>query len=211
MKYKYKKGQIFGKKLHVSKEIQRKIYQNELSLIDYIQNQLDDKIPVSCLRKSDRKIVQEFGLERIKKLDWEMFYMLDEDMDLGEIFENIDSDMNKSLYEFLKDKISLEHYSDQMKKEYPNRFFDDVGTTHDEISDFKNKFNSNVPISEVYELYKKNQPKPKVETPGSMKNTGTANSIKDLYSYEEASKFTKEDYDKNPELFKAVEKSMLKW
>ena len=104
MKYKYKK------------EIQRKIYQNELSLIDYIQNQLDDKIPVSCLRKSDRKIVQEFGLERIKKLDWEMFYMLDEDVDLGEIFENIDSDMNKSLYEFLKDKISLEHYSDQMKK-----------------------------------------------------------------------------------------------
>ncbi len=142
MKYKYKKGQIFGKKLHVSKEIQRKIYQNELSLIDYIQNQLDDKIPVSCLRKSDRKIVQEFGLERIKKLDWEMFYMLDEDVDLGEIFENIDSDMNKSLYEFLKDKISLEHYSDQMKKEYPNRFFDDVGTTHDEISDFKDKFNS---------------------------------------------------------------------
>ena len=29
--------------------------------------------------------------------------------------------------------------------------------------------------------------------------------------FEEASKFTKEDFDKNPALFKAVEKSMQKW
>ena len=32
-----------------------------------------------------------------------------------------------------------------------------------------------------------------------------------FYSYEEAVKFTKSDFDKNPELLKAVEASMSKW
>jgi hypothetical protein len=47
---------------------------------------------------------------------------------------------------------------------------------------------------------------------GSMKtNTSEDNGVKDFYSYEEAKKFTKADFDKNPELFKAVEASMSKW
>jgi hypothetical protein len=35
--------------------------------------------------------------------------------------------------------------------------------------------------------------------------------VKDFYSYEEAKKFTKADFDKNPALFAAVERSMQKW
>jgi hypothetical protein len=47
---------------------------------------------------------------------------------------------------------------------------------------------------------------------GSMKNTTAGNAaVKDFYSYEEAVKFTKSDFDKNPELLKAVEASMSKW
>ena len=47
---------------------------------------------------------------------------------------------------------------------------------------------------------------------GSMKNnTADNNAVKDFYSYEEASKFTKKDFDKNPALLKAVEASRSKW
>ena len=47
---------------------------------------------------------------------------------------------------------------------------------------------------------------------GSMKNnTSDEGTVKDFYTRDEAMKFTKKDFDKNPALFKAVEKSMLKW
>ena len=40
-----------------------------------------------------------------------------------------------------------------------------------EFKDFVSQFNQNTPIKTVYELYKKTQPKPEVNTIGSMKNT----------------------------------------
>ena len=47
---------------------------------------------------------------------------------------------------------------------------------------------------------------------GSMKSTETKdNGLKDFYSYEEAIKFTKKDFDNNPALFKKVQESMPKW
>ena len=56
------------------------------------------------------------------------------------------------------------------------------------------------------------QPKKEVRTAGSMKNaTQTDSGVKDFYTRDEALQFTKKDFDKNPALFKAVEKSMLKW
>ena len=44
-----------------------------------------------------------------------------------------------------------------------------------------------------------------------MKTDTTKKEIKDFYTYEEASKFTRKDFDKNPALFKAVERSMTMW
>jgi hypothetical protein len=47
---------------------------------------------------------------------------------------------------------------------------------------------------------------------GSMKNTeSTDNGIKDYYSFEEAKRFTKADFDKNPDVYKKVIESMPKW
>jgi hypothetical protein len=47
---------------------------------------------------------------------------------------------------------------------------------------------------------------------GSMTNkTSEDGTVKDFYTRDEALQFTKKDFDKNPALFKAVEKSMLKW
>lgn len=81
-----------------------------------------------------------------------------------------------------------------------------------EFADFAGQFNSNVPISKVYELYEKSQPKKEIKTMGTMKTGDSGDSgVKDFYTRDEALKFTKADFDRNPALFKAVENSMRKW
>ena len=81
-----------------------------------------------------------------------------------------------------------------------------------EFKAFANKLNPDLSAKEKYEMYLKFKPKPKVEPIGSMKGATTKDTgVKDFYTYEESLQFTKADFDKNPELFKAVEKSMLKW
>ena len=74
------------------------------------------------------------------------------------------------------------------------------------FNDFRKMFNSNVPIKDIYEMYSKNKPKPKVENPGSMKNA-EPNKTKDYYTEEEISKLTLEELD-NPKVWEAVRKSM---
>ena len=92
-----------------------------------------------------------------------------------------------------------------------------IGVTEDvynsaDFKEFQKMFNPDTPITKVYETYAKTQPKKQIQTMGSMKNTATPdNGVKDFYSYEEASKFTKADFDKNPALYKKVQESMLKW
>ena len=92
-----------------------------------------------------------------------------------------------------------------------------LGVTEDvyngeDFKAFAAQFNANVPIRTVYDLYAKTQPKKPHKTMGSMKNTASDdNTVKDFYTRDEALKFTKADFDKNPALFKAVEASMQKW
>ena len=81
-----------------------------------------------------------------------------------------------------------------------------------EFQTFAKKFNSDTPMADIYDIYKAKYPKEQPKTMGSMKNTNSGDSgVKEYYTPEEARKFTKKDYDKNPALFAAVEKSMLKW
>lgn len=92
-----------------------------------------------------------------------------------------------------------------------------LGVTEDvynskEFRDFMGKFNPDTPIADVYDIYKKTQPKKEIHTMGSMKNSNSGDSgVKDFYSRDEALKFTKKDFDSNPALYAAVQKSMLKW
>ncbi len=92
-----------------------------------------------------------------------------------------------------------------------------LGVTEDvynskEFQNFMGKFNPDTPIADVYSIYKQTLPKKEIHTMGSMKSTVSQdNGLKDFYSYEEAVKFTKKDFDKNPELYKKVQESMTKW
>ena len=92
-----------------------------------------------------------------------------------------------------------------------------IGVTEEEYNskefqDFAKQFNSTTPIGDIFNIYRKTQPKKEFKTMGSMKNSASSDStVKDFYSRDEALKFTKKDFDKNPALFKAVQESMLKW
>jgi hypothetical protein len=82
----------------------------------------------------------------------------------------------------------------------------------DGFKTFASQFNPDVHITDIYNLYTKTLPaKKQPETAGSMKSTPTNTGIKDFYTPEEARKFTREELDKNPALFKAIEQSMYKW
>ena len=92
-----------------------------------------------------------------------------------------------------------------------------IGVTADEYNssefkDFASKFNPNISITDVYNIYMKTQPKKEIKPMGSIKSSVADNGgIKDFYTYEEASKFTKADFDKNPALYKKVQECMQNW
>ena len=75
--------------------------------------------------------------------------------------------------------------------------------------DFKSKFNSNVPMKDIYDMYMKTNNKKTVkENPGSMKNSDVS-LVKDYYTDEEIAKLTDEQLD-DPKIWEAVRKSQTK-
>ena len=118
------------------------------------------------------------------------------------------SDREKAVF-----KVLAEHRQNAER----GRELGKLGVTEDvysskEFKDFAGKFNPDTPITDIYDIYAKTQPKKEVKSMGSMKSSTTQdNGLKDYYSYEEAMKFTKQDFDKNPELYKRVQQSMPKW
>lgn len=102
--------------------------------------------------------------------------------------------------------------NEEARKELAKIGVGDKVLQDNDFIEFSNKLNPSLSVKEKYELYSQVKPKPKVETMGSMKNnTNKDSGVKDFYTRDEALKFTKADFDKNPALFKAVEQSMSKW
>lgn len=116
-----------------------------------------------------------------------------------------------------REKAVFVALTNHIQKTERSRELSAMGVTEDvydskEFKDFAAKFNPNTPIKDVYDIYAKTQPKKQIQTMGSMKNsTSDDGTVKDFYTRDEALKFTKADFDKNPALYKAVEASMLKW
>ena len=86
-----------------------------------------------------------------------------------------------------------------------------IGVTEDvynskEFRDFAGKFNPNTPITDIFNIYNKMQPKKEVKTMGSMKGSQTPK-VKDFYTEEEISRLTDEDLE-DEEVWNAVRRSM---
>ena len=129
MNYKYQRSQIFGKRLKIPKYILNKVYNCTLSFNEFIEYQLDDKIPTSCIIESDRRIVEKFGIDKCKELDWELINkrIYDNEINFRDILMSIDSqtdDINLALYELVKNQIKPRDYSSKMSEIYSDRLFE---------------------------------------------------------------------------------------
>ena len=127
MEYKYKKNQMFGKKLDVPEDVQTSIFANNLTIEDYINYNLVDKVPTSCLRSLDKQILDSFGAERLKTVDFELITRLSHKLQMKELLLKIEptvEDINRVLYESVKDLVLPTEYSSRMKLAYPTRVFE---------------------------------------------------------------------------------------
>lgn len=117
----------------------------------------------------------------------------------------------------VREKASYKVLADHAKDSNRRIELEKIGVFADvynskEFREFERKFNSDTPIVDIYNIYSKTKPQKEIQTMGSMKSTAEAdNGVKDFYSYDEAKKFTKKDFDNNPALYEAVKKSMTKW
>ena len=165
MEYKYKRWQLFGKRLNVPKNILNDVYNCTLSFYDYIEYQLDDKIPTSCINEADRKILEKFGIDKCKKLDWELINKTKNayNINFRDILMSIDSqteDINYALYELVKDQIKPSNYSSKMSKIYSDRLFEitEIENSENNLSLLKMAFNdAKVNLKDIiinWELFK---------------------------------------------------------
>lgn len=139
MNYKYKKYQIFGKRLKVPKDVLLKVYYSELSLEDYIKYELYDKIPISCVLENSRKLIERFGIDKLKNLDLETLRKVTNPEEILISISADTNDINSDLYEKVKNEIEPEYYSQKMKEIYSDRLF--VLDKNDEYYQKKQKFN----------------------------------------------------------------------
>ena len=146
MEYRIKKNQIFKKQLPVPSHIRHDVYNCKLNFEDYIKYELEDKIPISCLRLSDRMIVERFGIEKAKQLDWSLLNIAKREVeDIKDVLLRIAPDtldINDALYKSLNTKLAPENYTEGMRKKYPNREVKINENDSIELQTAKNRFNA---------------------------------------------------------------------
>ena len=95
--------------------------------------------------------------------------------------------------------------------------FDALGVTAEQqetrqFRDFVSLFQPDTPAERIVALYRSTLPASPIKPMGSMKNNpADENTVKEFYTRDEALKFTKKDFDRNPALYRAVAASMGKW
>lgn len=218
---------LIGRRLSRQEAKIRKEYDREYGELMETLRAGTGKESVGEINNTFREFYQKKGLSiphssQYSQRDIETLAMADADEIIQGGFDEVVEEANR-LKELgvanmtARDKAVFKALTSHIKNEEGARELSSMGVTEDvynsaEFRDFQKKFASSTPMKDIYEIYQKMQPKKEIKPMGSMKNnTAEDGAVKDFYSYEEALKFTKEDFDKNPELFKAVEASMQKW
>lgn len=114
------------------------------------------------------------------------------------------------------EKIIFNTLAEKLTEEKDKKDLQKLGASAEILSDkdfkaFRDKFNSNVPVSEIFEMYQNTQPKKEIKPLGSMKDTSVKNHLeKEFYSPEDVKNLSQEDWDK-PGVFEKVLASQRKW
>lgn len=150
---------------------------------------------IEAIAKYNANLIIESGTEEMNK----------EANRLANIGYNNLNESEKIIFNTLCERLTEDKNKEELLK---------IGASEDLLKDksfvdFKSKFNSNVPMKEIYEMYvSKNNKKTVKENPGSMKNSDVS-LVKDYYTEEEIAKLTDEQLD-DPKIWEAVRKSQTK-
>jgi len=107
MAYRYRRYQIFRKKLPVPKEVLKRIYNRKATIEDIIQYDLKDKVPTDCLDYKYSEISAIVGMEVAVALDWDTILPLQSYQLLNWFRNNSASralDWNNLLYKTIKEE-----------------------------------------------------------------------------------------------------------
>lgn len=117
----------------------------------------------------------------------------------------------------LREKLTFQTLAEERKRQESIKELNKIGVGIEELDnkeyrDFAEKLNPNLSEKDKYEMYLKFKPKKKVEPIRSMKgNDSSKEELKDFYTFEEASKFTRKQLRENPELLDIIQKSASQW
>lgn len=184
------------------------------------KNNIDDLLNFSYetygVQKPDNS-VDDKDSEVLGKHDAEEIISLD---DLEEIESEVErlgsmkrTRREETTFNMLESYLNETKKKEKIKKEVQEAGIDESILQDTNFTEFAKDFKEDTPITRVYELYSKMNEKEKPFSAGSLKGTKQQdkNGVKDYYSYEESLQFTRADLDRNPELFKAIERSMPQW
>lgn len=191
------KAGLGTKDITESNQRMREFYEEQGVKIPIYQNKYSDE---------DEKALGELEASKVIKLGYEE--MQEEANRLADIGTDKMSVRERAMFS----KLATELTSQKNRRELAQLGVKEDVLDNEKFKQFSKQFTKEVPIKNIYEMYNKiNQKSKKHEQIGSMKNKKTSFEVKDYYTPEEASKFTRKDYDKNPKLLEAVEKSMTLW
>lgn len=214
----------------VDKRVARKMRKYEKQMAEYedTENVLKSALEVDNISDANKKLrsyYQEQGYELPEKKssysDRELKILAKAEADeiIEEGYDSMLEEANRLAkigYQNLnqKEKLIFMTLGDELDKQNDTRELKKLGVNEEilknsDFIEFRNMFDKKIPIDKVYGLYKNQQPKPKVELPGSMKNTSVKEE-KEYLTPEEVVALTPEDWEK-PGMWEKVRKSQLKW
>ncbi len=218
---------IVGRKLARQESKIRKEYDKKYGQLESVLKAGTGKTDVEEMTNTFRDFYEKKGIQMpteptYSARDIEILAGAEADEIIGYGFEDVVEEVDRLASLGIenmsaKEKAVFKRLAEYRQSTEKGRELAKIGVTEDvynskEFKDFASKFSSNTSVKEIYEIYNKMQPRKEVHTMGSMKNNTSDNgTVKDFYTRDEALKFTKKDFDKNPALFKAVEQSMLRW
>lgn len=222
-----KLDEVLGKKIARKEAKIRKEYERKYGDLENVLKAGTGKESVEEVTDSFRQFYEQKGVRIAPRSDYsdrdiELLAERDAkdiiDSGFDEVVEEVDRLAEKGAANMTaREKVLFKALAEHRNNTERGKELTKLGVTENvynsqEFKDFSAKFSATTPIREIYDIYQKTQPKKEIKTMGSMKNaTSEDGTVKDFYSYDEATKFTKKDFDKNPALYEAVRKSMTKW
>lgn len=214
----------------VDKRVARKMRKYEKQMAEYedTENVLKSALEVDNISDANKKLrnyYQEQGYElperksSYSERELNILAKAEADEIIEEGYDSVLEEANRLAkigYQNLnqKEKLIFMSLGDELDKQNDTRELKKLGANEELLKDsrfieFRNMFDKKTPIDKVYGLYKNQEPKPKVELPGSMKNTSVKGE-KEYLTPEEVVALTPEDWEK-PGMWEKVRKSQLKW